>query len=676
MMPTNFKASKSLNLPPFDLEAMLEEDKRSSDMTGPFRFGKGFDVNIELDKTEFKEVAGGRVWAMDFESRGAKSINFVFKEFYLSKGAQLFVYNETGTVVYGPVTHLNNPKNGFFLTDLILGDKVTLYLYEPNNSDEKSSLKISRIVHGYRSAGEMAYGDPGASESCNNDINCFPAWDLESDGVGLVLLANGTEWCSGSLLMSVDQSFRAYFLSAFHCIDVDPRNGVISAAERSDAEDWLFKFQFKSTSCNGSAVNLGATYSGATFRAAWATSDFSLMELTNSPIGNSQISWLGWDRRANIPTSGTAIHHPAGDLMKISFENNNFQTSSWGGTNNNWLVFFDDGVVQHISSGSPIMNQNKRLVGQLRGNQTYIGGVSYCNQPRAEYGRFNLSWNGGGTDETSLRNWLDPCYTEPSTTNTTRSPYISGNSIICTSASYSLSGLPSGSTIVWSNSSNITRNSSQGSNPCTFSKYVSGNGWIQATVTPPNSCGNTFVIRKYVTVGGVISMTWFGTGPYGQVDVTVYGGTAPFKFYRNGSLIYTSYSSSATIPFGCNGGVLKAEANTSCGVASVSDIVPQGCSPYYMVVYPNPASSEVYVKVVDKTDADARIDSNDSSEFLPTESELTLELYDFSGNMVRSDKFEARTTEIKINVSGLPKGNYFLRILGKELNETHQIVVE
>lgn len=40
MMPTNFKASKSLNLPPFDLEAMLEEDKRSSDMTGPFRFGK------------------------------------------------------------------------------------------------------------------------------------------------------------------------------------------------------------------------------------------------------------------------------------------------------------------------------------------------------------------------------------------------------------------------------------------------------------------------------------------------------------------------------------------------------------------------------------------------------------------------------------------------------------
>jgi len=99
--------------------------------------------------------------------------------------------------------------------------------------------------------------------------------------------------------------------------------------------------------------------------------------------------YAGWDRRANSPASGASIHYPAGDVGKISIENNAFQVSSWNGLNNMWLVNFDDGVVQHGSSGSPIFNQNQRVVGQLHGNQNYSFFFPYCDQPRAEYGRFN-----------------------------------------------------------------------------------------------------------------------------------------------------------------------------------------------------------------------------------------------------------------------------------------------
>lgn len=68
-------------------------------------------------------------------------------------------------------------------------------------------------------------------------------------------------------------------------------------------------------------------------------------------------------------------------------------------------------------------------------------------------------------------------------------PSISGPDLVCSSgASFSVSNLPSGATITWSQSSNITRTSSQGSNPCTFTSTGSGEGWIGATVT--TGCGD------------------------------------------------------------------------------------------------------------------------------------------------------------------------------------------
>ncbi|SNY95402.1 hypothetical protein [Flagellimonas pacifica] len=71
-----------------------------------------------------------------------------------------------------------------------------------------------------------------------------------------------------------------------------------------------------------------------------------------------------------------------------------------------------------------------------------------------------------------------------------------------------------------------------------------------------------------------ISLSWCGTGPYGQVDASVMGGTGPYKWYQGGSLLTTTFSSSVTLSFGCNGGVITVkDANNN----QDSDIVPQGC---------------------------------------------------------------------------------------------------
>ena len=67
----------------------------------------------------------------------------------------------------------------------------------------------------------------------------------------MVLLESGEEWCSGSLVMTTDYSFKKYFLSAFHCIDYPMSDNIISSTEKASAEKWMFKFNYKKDSSGG-----------------------------------------------------------------------------------------------------------------------------------------------------------------------------------------------------------------------------------------------------------------------------------------------------------------------------------------------------------------------------------------------------------------------------------------
>ncbi len=689
------KFDQTLTLPSFDFEKLKQEDLKNSDVLKPYRFGKDFDTNVSLTNGTWKEVSNGRIWSMSFRSTNAYSLNFVFSNFKLAEGAKLYIINENETMSYGPVTSEMNPKKGDFLTDLVEGDFVTIYLFEPLAQEGKSTLTIKKTVHAYKNVLPMFTTRLGESLGCNNDINCFPAWDFESDAVGLVLLANGTAWCSGSLLMTADQSFDPYFLSAFHCIDTNS-NGALSANEINNAENWMFRFQYKKAVCNGNTATLGTSYNGATFRAGWDDSDMALVELDTSPIGNTDVSYLGWDRRANTPTRGTTIHHPRGDVMKISFDNNALQSNAnvinWaGGTtspvNSHWTAILDNGTAEGGSSGSMILNQNRRVVGQLH------GGFSGCAPVTKHYGRFDVSWTGGGTDATRLSNWLDPCGSTVTTTNSTRPPSISGSDLICSSgASYTVNNLPAGATINWTSPSYITRVSSQGSNPCTFSSTSSSSGWIQATITPPNGCGNTIVVRKNVKVGAAIvdyisfsntadSGDYFCSSHTGNA-YTIVNGNIPNTTYQyrllkypNLNVVYTSpsgQSNTGTVSYTPSPGwyVFDVRTTNPCGTGRWSgyEVEYVDCSQgggggeggeWRYHISPNPTSETLTI---------GRQTRGTNHENVPS----SYELYNFHGNLITKGNVSDITT---IDVSSYKKGSYILKITSNSTSETHHIIV-
>lgn len=266
----------------FDVKALLKEDSIMDECDVPYRFGMDFPLSLTLDDGEWHQLDNGRVWTISFESAGALSLNFIFDNFYLPEGATLEIINDDATAFYGPVNSKAIPDNGHFMTDLIPGEKACIYLYEPSECIGKSTLTITRLIHAYRGLNLNAFANRGLqfSCSCNVDVACHPEYAEESKGVGLVMLANGTELCSGSLLMSTDMSFKPYFLTAFHCID-SSSDGSLSSAEKDAAENWMFKFNFKKEECNGSTIAASTTYNGAIFRAAWNNTDFALVEVNH-----------------------------------------------------------------------------------------------------------------------------------------------------------------------------------------------------------------------------------------------------------------------------------------------------------------------------------------------------------------------------------------------------------
>lgn len=394
-----------------DLTSLVNESSRAS-LNKPFRFGKAIDRRIKMEDGLWESTNGFNIWSLSIHSPEAISINLIFDQFYLAEEAYILIYNNEQDLVYGPITSSSNRMSGKFATDVITGSGVTIELVEPDSlKTGRSVLSISKVVHGFRSTEYSGYGD---SAPCHIDVNCEigSPWHGNSNSVTRILHNNGQSYSSGALLNNECQDFTPYVLTAFHSIDTD-QSEELENDEIDDIETWVFRFQYMSTTCSGGDDYNYTSISGATFRSAWIQTDFALVEMDEIPDPDSGIIYAGWSRTANPPTSSAALHHPRGDVMKISQDEDPAVAVTWEDfiDDTHWRVEFDDAPVEHGSSGSPLFDQNGRVVGQLHGNQNNQCFPSdnndcFCGQLVAEYGRFDMSWAGGGTADTRLSDWL------------------------------------------------------------------------------------------------------------------------------------------------------------------------------------------------------------------------------------------------------------------------------
>lgn len=264
---------------------------------------------------------------------------------------------------------------------------------------------------------------------------------------------------------------------------------------------------------------------------------------------------------------------------------------------------------------------------------------------------------------------------------------IAGSSNICTTSTYSVP-VPAGTTVNWSISPSSAATFTSGSSSSkTFTKSSTFNGSATITATISNNASNcgSIVLTKTVLVGATLNLTApSGSTSNGTIQVSVSGGTGTYSWYKNGTLFATTGGgNNITLQFGCSGGLLRVVANTSCGQAEITRTLYGTCSSSTMAVYPNPMTNELFIGQYPQEQANSFDVSTNSMNSTQSElrsatalEALRIEFYNFSGILVKSVALEKSSTTPSIDVSDLRKGTYIVKIIGKELEEVHQIVKE
>jgi hypothetical protein len=371
---------------------------------------------------------GGKIAAISITSPGALGVRLgiLIQDLPASAVLRFYAQNFSDSIVVPAQTILNtiqrNQRAGdttdegrTYWSPYIDGPEVTLELELPAGTTPDSvAISVPRVLHMFESRLAAAPAasqklSVGASGSCEVDVTCYLAWSKESNATSLMEFvdAGSAFLCTGTLLNTIPATFIPYFLSANHCISTQTTASTLETV-------WFFR----STSCNSGTVNpnVQTLTGGATLLYATASTDTSFLWLDGVPPFGA--AYAGW--QSNTPSLGvgfTEIHHPMGDLQKITFGttvgyvtctpatgNDTFQcmpATEAAGTHLSGS--FGLGTVEGGSSGSGIFitdntSGNHYLIGQLHGGSsscTVTDGTSF-------YGRFDVAYSA------ALSTWLTP----------------------------------------------------------------------------------------------------------------------------------------------------------------------------------------------------------------------------------------------------------------------------
>ena len=381
----------------------------------PYRFADPFEVVVRPTTHGLWETTGDgqtAVWRLRVVSAGSLSLNFGFTRYKMPEGGQLRIHTPDGAQVLGPYTDADNKTHGELWTPLVSGGEAVIEVAVPVGSIGELDLELGSVNRGFRDLGPERVELPDHA-SCHIDVACSAA-DPYRDQVRseAMYTFGGSAACSGALLNNTAGDGKPYFLTAFHCFKHgslgDP--AALTPADFEAASRTLVVYwNYESPTCGARDGLRMQSQSGAYHVASYLATDFALLELEDPPDREHNVYFGGWDRSGAQVASAVGIHQPLKHVKSISFENDPLTVTErledTVSVDGKYLRVgdWDGGSVASGSSGSPLFDQNKRVVGQLWGGHSRCG-----NNSAVWYGRLALSWTGGGTKGTRLSDWLDP----------------------------------------------------------------------------------------------------------------------------------------------------------------------------------------------------------------------------------------------------------------------------
>lgn len=424
--PQTRNAAEETKVPiEFYIEDLRETDNWQARTGIPMPVSTLISVDYAMDNSGYYTIlpGGENIWRLHLKAEDAVAIMLYYKDFYIPEGGKLFIYSVDKSQLLGAYTHRTHPSGGFFATEFVGGDELILEYVASNTSEETPRICINEIGYGYNTSalrefcGVTTYASSG---SCMVNINCEEgdAWQNEKKSVCYTVQKIGSKSyiCSASLMNNTAEDFKPLILTAYHCAF----DGS-SVASSSDMEQWLFYFNREREGCsNNSLTAVSKSMTGCKMlvnTGMGGGSDGLLLLLNNEIPEEWDVFYNGWDYSGVAASSGVCIHHPMGDYKKISTYDEStkdytFQSTEFTGDRYaHWNVIFAEtvderhGVTEDGSSGSPLYNENKLVIGTL------TGGNSSCAYRKGLniYGKMSYHWDQYKTDSsTRMDVWLDP----------------------------------------------------------------------------------------------------------------------------------------------------------------------------------------------------------------------------------------------------------------------------
>ncbi|MBK8497312.1 MAG: hypothetical protein IPL52_00500 [Flavobacteriales bacterium] len=386
-------------IPVFDFGPLGDEELAPT--TGDFRYGvqRFGEVDVLREGAWLPYAEDSYVCRMVLRSPGAIMISVQFDRWELNEGDRVYLFNTDRTHYLGAYDASNRMEDGTMATAVLPGDEMVIEYHASGIHRTPAQLRVSSITHawidlfGFADADDARDYDPGyQSAACHINIICpeAAAWQAEKRSVAMFLRPDGNG-CTGNLLNNTQSPRKPYFHLANHCYT-------------TTTSQWVFYFNYESPTCVGSTGPTTQTITGATLRANYYYTDMCLLELSSTPPANYNIYYAGWDRSGTTPQEGTVIEHPLYDVKKYAHNNDPLTTFTDAIGIPSWRGNWEQGLVQAVSSGSPLFDQNHRMVGHM------YDGAQVCTTATSiptDCAKFSAGWDGTAAS-TRMRDWLNP----------------------------------------------------------------------------------------------------------------------------------------------------------------------------------------------------------------------------------------------------------------------------
>jgi lysyl endopeptidase len=384
-----------------------EQENEAIHLLKPLTFAHPFEVTISpaTNGDWSRSDDGWWIWQQTISSEGAFSLNLLFENLHLPRQARLFLFTPDHSEILGAFTASTISDSRIFTTAPLPGDQIVVQYELPEAPGENPDFIITRVNHDF--LGILKYTDNRrpmgvTAGECNKDIHCSVSrrWEEVANSVCRVMVL-GKDLCTGTLMNNTAQNKKPYILTANHCI-----NTILKASGT------LFLFNYESPYCGSLDGDVTNSLSGSKLKATLDSLDFTLVELNTPPPPSLRPYFAGWSRNTTLSDSVASIHHPQGDIKKISIDNERPVVSTFLSSfvkNAYWKILrWDVGTTEIGSSGGPCFNKDEQLIGTLS------GGAANCPDPVNDYfARFDLAWNYKPDSARQLKYWLDPLGSNP-----------------------------------------------------------------------------------------------------------------------------------------------------------------------------------------------------------------------------------------------------------------------